>query len=66
MQLTRESVVKSSRSSNSSEILRLSFKLTTKNEEDQVKNKAVKSCHNIFPIITLWELSVVMVTKVHI
>ena len=37
-----------------------------KNEEDPIKNEAAKSGHNIFPIITQWELSVAMETRVPI
>ena len=36
-----------------------------KNEEDPIKNEAA-SGHNIFPIITQWELSVAMETRVPI
>ena len=37
-----------------------------KNEEDPIKNEVarVATCDNIFPIITQWELSVAMETRV--
>ena len=28
--------------------------ITCKNEEDSIKMKELRSCHNIFPIISLW------------
>ena len=34
-----------------------------KNEEDPIKNEVAR-IHNIFPIITQWELSVAMETRV--
>ena len=38
---------------------------TCKNEEDPMKNEALECIgHNIFPIITLWELSLAMETRV--
>ena len=37
--------------------------VTCKNKEEQIKNE-VASGHKIFPIITLWELSVAMETSV--
>ena len=37
--------------------------VTCKNEEDPIKNEVG---HNIFPIITQWELSVAMETRVPI
>ena len=40
--------------------------VTCKYEEDPIKNEGVKSVHSIFPIITLWELSVAMETRVPI
>ena len=39
--------------------------VTCKYEEDSIKNEGA-SVHNIFPIITLWELSVAMDTRVPI
>ena len=36
--------------------------VTCKNQEDPIKNEGA-SVHNIFPIITLWELSVAMETS---
>ena len=39
--------------------------VTCKFEEDLIKNEGA-SVHNIFPIITLWELSVAMDTRVPI
>ena len=40
--------------------------VTCKYEEDPIKNEGAKSGHNILPIITLWELSVAMDTRVPI
>ena len=38
--------------------------VTCKNEEDPIKNVGAKSANNIFPIITIWELSVAMENRV--
>ena len=38
--------------------------VSCKNKEEPIKNEGVKSGHKIFPIITLWELSVAMETRV--
>ena len=41
--------------------------VTCKYEEDPIKNEGASlSGHNIFPIVTLWELSVAMDTRVPI
>ena len=56
-QLTLQSLVRSGRIF--SDVL-----VTCKYEEDLIKNEG--GGHNIFPIITLWELSVAMETRVPI
>ena len=40
--------------------------VTCKYEEDPIKNEGARVDTNIFPIITLWELSVAMETRVPI
>ena len=62
-QLTPQSVVGSDRISNSSEILWLSL-LLEKNEEDLIKNEGARVQTTFLPIITLWELSVAVETRV--
>ena len=61
-QLTPQSLVRSGRISNSSEILWM-FSLPASMKKIRSK---MKSGHNIFPIITLWELFVAMETRVPI
>ena len=40
--------------------------VTCKYDEDPIKNEGARVDKNIFPIITLWELSVAMDTRVPI
>ena len=40
--------------------------VTCKYEEDPIKNEGAQGVHNIFPIITLWELFVAMEIRVQI
>ena len=63
-QLTLQSLVESSPNSNLSEILWLSS-LPVSMKKIQSKMKVLR-VHNIFPNITLWELSVAMETRVPI
>ena len=63
-QLTPQSLVESGRISNSSGILWLSL-LSASMKKIRSKNRR-KSANKIFPIITLWELSVAMETRVPI
>ena len=63
-QLTPQSLVRSGRISNSSEMLWM-FLLPASMKKIRSKMKALE-WHNISPIITLWELSVAMDTRVPI
>ena len=38
--------------------------VTCKNEDDHIKNEGARVLTRFFPIITLWELSVTMETRV--
>ena len=64
-QLTPQSLVRSSRISNLSEMLWM-FLLPASMKKIQSKMKALEVAHNIFPTITLWELSLTMDTRVPI
>ena len=63
-QLTPQSLVRSGRISNSSEMLWL-FSLPASMKKIRSKMKALEWTHH-FPIITLWELSVAIETRVPI
>ena len=63
-QLTPQSLVRSGRISNSSEMLWM-FSLPASVKKIRSKMKALE-CSHVFPITTLWELSVAMDTRVPI
>ena len=63
-QLTPHTVVKSSQISNFSELLCMLFIVTCKYEKNRMKNSRDKVATPFSPIITLWELSFAMGTRV--